>query len=376
MAWVKGVGVAAGVFGFMRRVTRRQILAAVPGLALLPLAAACGSDDDAPTPTATAAAAAPTTAPSATPAGEPTATTGAAGGPWIFTDDRGVTIELPQMPERVVAYAPIAAALWDSGFHPVGVYGTTLRADGTPEITTGSMDLDAVVSLGEAYGELDMEALVGLQPELIVFDIYTPEVDIWGVPADMVAQIESIAPILGISYVERPVTETIARIEELAGALGADLNAAEVVEARAQFDTVSAAVETAVAEQPGLTVLFVAGYSEALYIANPPMWNDLIYFQELGLEVVVPDVALTELWDTLSWEQAGKYPADLALNDARSGSMSAEEMNEIATWAAHPAAQAEQVGAWQTEFVANYAGFTVVLEDLAESVRRSSPVAR
>jgi iron complex transport system substrate-binding protein len=357
----------------MRRATRRQVLAAVPGLALLSLAAACGSDDEDSTPTATTAAAAPTTAASATPAADPTATTSAADGAWTFTDDRGVTIELSQMPERVVAYAPIAAALWDSGFHVVGVYGTTLRADGTPEITTGSMDLDAVVSLGETYGELDMEALVGLQPQLIVFDIYTPEVDLWGVPADMVAQIESIAPILGISYVERPVTDTIARIEELAGALGADLNAPEVVEARAQFDAASAAVEAAVADKPGLEVLFIAAWSEALYIANPPMWNDLIYFQDLGLQVVVPDVEPTELWETLSWEQAGKYPADLALNDARSGSLSVAEMNEIATWAAHPAAQAGQVGAWQTEFVASYAGFTAVLEDLAGTVSQANP---
>lgn len=366
----------------MRRVTRRQLLAAVPGLAVMAVAASCGSDDDgddAPTATTAAAASTPTTAAEATtPTASATteaAATSASDGPWTFTDDRGVTIELPRRPERVVPYVPIAASLWDFGVRPVGVYGTTLRSDGTPEITTGSLDLDAVVSLGETYGEMDMEALVALQPDLIVFDMYTPEVDVWGLPADMVAQVETIAPILGISFVERPMTETIGRLEELAAALGADLDAPEVVEAHARFEQASADVEAAVAEKPGLSVLFIAGWTEALYIANPPQWADLIYFEELGLDVVVPDVPETELWETLSWEQAAKYPADLVLNDARSGSLSAAEMNEIATWAAHPAAQAEQVGAWQTEFVASYAGFAVVLEALAEAVSQADPDA-
>ena len=252
-----------------RVISRRSLLAAAPGLVMLAAGVSCGgAEEDEPTPTSSSGSS------TATPATEATATsasgvttsetdaTEAGGGAWSFTDDLGVTIELPAMPERVVAYIPIAASLWDFGVRPVGVYGTTLRADGKREIYTGDVDLDEVVSLGEVYGEIDMEALVALQPDLIVFDVYTSEVDVWGVPAEAIAQIEEIAPILGISFVERPVSETISRIEELAGALGADLEAPEVVEARARFEQASADVEAAVTEKPGLTALFVSGWTD------------------------------------------------------------------------------------------------------------------
>src|SRR5688572_14993334 len=48
-------------------------------------------------------------------------------GEWTYTDDVEVTITRPTRPERIVAYLPIASALWDYGLRPVGVYGTTRR---------------------------------------------------------------------------------------------------------------------------------------------------------------------------------------------------------------------------------------------------------
>lgn len=292
---------------------------------------------------------------------------------WTFTDDRGVTITRPKRPERIVAYVPIAASLWDCGVRPVGVYGTTLRPDGTPEITVGEMDLDAVASLGETYGELDLEKLASLQPDLIVFDMYTQEVDLWGLSPDALAQVEQIAPIAGISFSGHPATTVIGRLEDLAAAVGADLTASGVTSAREQFSQASEEFKAAVAEKPGLTVLFMAGWPDNLYIANPAGWPDLQYLQELGLNIVTPETPDPEypIWQTLSWEQAIKYPADLALQDDRSGAPSVEELKNFPTWAAHPAAKAGQVGAWQTEFVPSYRGFTLVLEALTEIIRKS-----
>lgn len=294
-------------------------------------------------------------------------------GEWTFTDDRGVTITLPQRPERVVAYVPLAAGLWDVGYRVVGVYGTLRRPDGSPEIYAGAIDFDAVESLGETYGEIDLEKLVALQPDLIIFDLYSAEVDLWGLPEDAVAQVEDIAPILGISFVERPVTDTIGRLEELAGALGADLTEPAVTEARTHFDQASADVQAACADKPNLSVLAAAGWTDNLYIANAPLWADLIYFRELGLDLITPDVDSSELWETLSWEQAAKYPADLILNDARSAALPIEQLAEIPTWNQLPAVQAGQVGAWHTEFVPSHAGFAAVLESLAATVRASRP---
>lgn len=357
------------------RLSRRTLLSAVPGLMLLAAGVACGDDDDDPAPTATTgggAAATPTTAAAAatsTPAAEATA---APEGEWSFTDDRGVTITLPKRPERVVPYVPIAASLWDFGVRPVGVFGTTVRPDGTPEITAGDIDLDSVVSLGEEYGEIDLEALTALKPDLILYDIYGA-FDLWGLSEGAVQQVEAIAPIAGISFINRPVTETIGKIEELAGLLGADLSAPDVITARERFDEASEAVQTACAENEGLTTVFVAGWTDSLYVANPVIWTDLIYFTELGLDIAAPDVAPEELWETLSWEQANKYQVDLILNDARSAALSPEELATYSTWTAQPAVAAGQVGEWYTEFVPSYKGFAGVLESLAESVSNANP---
>lgn len=292
-------------------------------------------------------------------------------GEWTFTDDRGETITLPKRPERVVAYISVAAALWDFGIRPVGVYGTLRKEDGTPEAYAGEVDLDAVVSLGEVYGELDMEALVELQPDLIIYDIYWPDIDIWGIPPDAIEQVRSIAPIAGISYVSKPITDTISRLEELAGLLGADLQAPNVVEHRERFSKLSTDLETAITDKPGLKTMFASGWTDNLYIANPTFWSDLIYFKELGLDIVEPPVPADELWETLSWEQASKYQVDLILHDARSSALPPEKLAEIPSWTSQPAVQASQVGKWYTEFVVSYRGFSIVLEDLAKTLSES-----
>jgi iron complex transport system substrate-binding protein len=355
-----------------QRVSRRTLLAAVPGVMLLAAGVACGDDEDDPQPTATTVSA-PESTPAAATDASPAATeaeSGSTDGEWTFTDDRGTTITLPQRPENVVAYVPIAASLWDFGVRPVGVFGTTVRADGTPEITSGDIDFDTVESLGEVYGEMDLEALVALQPDLILYDIYG-EFDLWGLSPEAVAQVEAIAPIAGISFVNRPVDETIGKIEELAGLLGADLSAADVVEAKESFDVASEAVRSACEAKEGLTALFTAGWTDNFYVANPPIWTDLIYFENLGLDIVVPEIPETELWETLSWEQANKYQVDLILNDARAAALTPEQLAGYPTWEAQPAVEAGQVGEWYTEFVPSYKGFAGVLESLAETIDAS-----
>lgn len=258
--------------------SRRTLLAAVPGLALIVAGVACGDDDDdtsaAPTATTAPTSSAdtsPTAADEASPTAAEEGTTEESGGSgWTFIDDRGETISRDIQPTRVVAYLPIAASLWDFGLEVVGVFGTTLRPDGTPEIYAGNVDLDKVVSLGETYGEIDLEKLVDLKPELVVFDIYdAAEFDLWGLPGDAVDQVASIADLVGISFVGAPVTSTIERIGELAEAVGADLSAAAVVGDRDAFETASQSVRDALPDKAELTSLFVAAWPENLYVANP-----------------------------------------------------------------------------------------------------------
>lgn len=127
-------------------------------------------------------------------------------------------------------------------------------------------------------------------------------------------------------------------------------------------------MRAACAAQDGLTARFVAGWTDNVFVANPPVWTDLIYFKKLGHNAIEPDIAAGELWETLSWEQANKYPVDLILNDARSAALTPEQLNESPTWVAQPAVEAGQVGEWYTEFVPSYAGFATILEALAETV--------
>lgn len=295
-------------------------------------------------------------------------------GEWSYTDDAGVTITRPTRPERVVAYLPLAAALQDYGVPVVGTFGVARKADGTPEVIAGDLDLEAIPNLGEVYGELDLEKLVSLQPDLFVNDKWTDELDIWGIGADGIAQLEAIVPVANIVYVERPVTEVIGSVETLAVALGADLSDPEIVAQQAAFERATADLKAAIAEKPGLRVLVMSGLpDDALWISSPRQAADLLFFQELGLGIIEPE-GLTEmnLWEQLSWEQAGKYPADLFLIDARAMSASGPELvAAVPTFAALPAAKAGQFGAWDVEYVPSYKGFTPILQRLAETIRNS-----
>jgi iron complex transport system substrate-binding protein len=362
--------------------SRRQLLAAVPGLILL---AACGGDDDdddADTDsTPTQAASAPTNTPGASPAATntpaaaastnspaavATATT-SADAAFTFTDDRGKTISLPDVPERIVASVPSAASLWDFGVRPIAVYGPLVKADGTPEPSAGSIDPDAVDSVGEVFDEVDIEKLLSLNPDLLVGTMYFPD-ELYGIQDDAEPRLEELVPTVGILTAAEPVTVPIQRFEELAVALGADVNAPDVLAAKARFEAASEAVKTAAAAKAGLKVLFLSAYEAAIYVANPPAWGDLLYFQELGVELVVPEVPAENYFEELSWEQATKYDADLILNDFRGGGYTNAEFVEQPTAALHPAVQAGQVGEWIAAYAYTYSGFAGVLEALAETI--------
>lgn len=294
-------------------------------------------------------------------------------GPWSFTDDHDVTVALPRRPERIVAHIGSAATLWDYGIRPVGVFGPIEREDGSPDPLIGNVDLDQVASLGETWGEIDLEALVALQPDLIIGTTYSPKLtnDLWGLEPEVAAQVAQIAPVVAISVFETSVTEALARFEELAASLGSDLDAPEVAAARERFAVASDALREAASAQPGLLVLVISAWPEAIYVANPAAASDLTYFRELGVELVAPENP-DAYWEELSWEQALKYPADLLLLDERDGGFTIDNLAEApSTLAAHPAVQAGQVGNWYTEFVLSYDAFAAILEELATTISES-----
>ncbi len=379
-----------------QRVSRRHLLAGALGLTASALLAACGGDDDDDTSdsttasteaeateseteaeveqTETEAATAGQTetsepAESATEAPNETEPEAGATG-FEFTDGTGQTITLDRVPERIVAEVGSAAALWDFGIRPVGYFGLAVGEDGSREPTAGNLDLDSMTSIGQGFEDFDVEALLALEPDLIVTTIFVEDSP-WAINAEVLPQVREIAPLAVVSLMDVDVTSPIHEFEELAGKLGADLESAEVTTAKARFEAAGDQVRVATEENPGLSVLVVGARDDGLYIASPATAADLRYYQELGVELVVPDVQPGQWWETLSWEQALKYPADLILNDIRTGSYTIEQLMAVPSMAEHPAVKAGQVAPWSAEYVASYQGFSQILEDLAATLEES-----
>src|SRR5262249_26290474 len=129
--------------------TRRRFGLAAGAVTLAGLLAACG--DDEPTPAASA--------------------DDAAAGPWTWTDDRGDTVELDQRPERIVVSQWLLPAFWALGIKPVGVL-TFMPWDDIDGYAEAGIAEGDVTVLSTTYGEVDLEKMVGLRPDLVVLDSY------------------------------------------------------------------------------------------------------------------------------------------------------------------------------------------------------------
>jgi iron complex transport system substrate-binding protein len=293
---------------------------------------------------------------------------------WTFTDDAGVTISLPEAPQRVVAYVNLAAALDDFGAKPYGYFGQPLRPDGTRESIAGDLDLEGMASVGPDYGAFDIEKLVAEDIDLIVNDMWETPPTFWGLEEGAVEQINTVAPIVNLWFVGQPVTDTIERVGELAVALGADPDDPQVVADREAFLAAEAELKEAIAANPGLKVAFASGTpDDAFYIGNPNMNADLMYYASLGLDIVAPE-AQDSFFEELSWEEVGKYPVDLLIMDDRQWSSTPEELAaQVPTFAALPAVKAGAYGPWASEWVPSYPGMTPVLKNLAELIRNADP---
>ena len=307
--------------------------------------------------------------PGATPAATPTAAGGVQpDGSWLFVDDRGTEIRRESVPQRIVAELSVAAALWDVGIEAVGVFGVRTNQDGSPAVTAGDVDLDAVTFLGEGFDDFDLELLVSLEPDIIVTSLYGTLV--WRLNEDAVPTIEQLAPVAGINVQGVSAINLIERFAELAAALGADLEAEQVTQARAAFETASAGVREAVAANPELSILYVTGATDIYYVGNALAAGDLMYFVELGVSIP-QTVDTSAYWESRSWEETNAYLTDVIQIDRRPGWLTYEQMVERQTFALLPAVEAGQVGTWDVEYVNSYQGFTPVLDRLAETIRNS-----
>ncbi|OKI67316.1 ABC transporter substrate-binding protein [Micromonospora sp. CB01531] len=333
-----------------RRLSRRGLLAAGGAAGLTALLAGCGGGGDT------------ATAPS--------------GGPWSFTDDRQQQVDVARRPSRVVAFTGVAAALVDFGLDTqiVGVFGETRRADGTRDPQAGDLDVDRVELLGNAWGEFNLEKYAALRPDLLVTHMYDPGA-LWYVPDESKAKILPLAPSIAVATARVPMTRPIERYAQLAESLGADLSASKVTTAKARFAAAADAVRQAVKANPGLRVMAASGSPDLFYVSNPKVSTDLMYFAELGVDLVLPTkLEQGDYFEALSWENAGKFPADLILLDNRSTALQAKDLTAKPTWTQLPAVRAGQVTPWDAVPRFSYAGAASLLENLARAIRDARKV--
>ncbi|RLU92023.1 ABC transporter substrate-binding protein [Streptomyces griseocarneus] len=299
---------------------------------------------------------------------------GSDSGSWTFKDDRGETAKADRTPKKIVAFTGTAAALHDFGIECAAVFGPTKLKDGKPDPQAGDIDVDKVTILGNAWGEFNVEKYAALGPELLVTSIFQGK-ELWYVPDDSKKKILGLAPSVGISVAKTSLTDVIGRHAELAGSLGADLKAKKVTDAKERFEKASETLRKAARDNKGLKVMAASAAADMLYVSDPSVYADLTYFKQLGIEFIVPDKVTGGFFESLSWENAGKYTADLILLDDRSVALQPKDLGSKPTWAGLPAVKAGQVAPWLSEPRFSYAGCAPLVERLAEAVAKAKKVA-
>ncbi|MGW2013079.1 ABC transporter substrate-binding protein [Streptomyces nigrescens] len=290
-------------------------------------------------------------------------------GPWSFTDDRKEKVSLKSTPQRIVAFTGTAAALHDFGIDDqiVGAFGPTKLKNGKPDPQAGDLDVDKVTIIGNAYNQFNVEKYASLRPDLLVTNMYEPGA-LWFVPDDSKDKITPLAKSVAITSARVPLLKIIERYADLAKSLGADLGAKKVTDAKARFEKASEALRKAAKSHP-VKVLACSGSPDLFYASNPGINADLMYYKSLGVDLIVPDhLDKGGYFESLSWENADKYKADVLLLDNRTATLQPKDLAAKPSWAKLPAVKAGQITPWSSEPRFSYAGAAPLIESLTKAI--------
>lgn len=343
---------------------RRGLLAAGGALGLGAALAACG-DSDAKSSGSDSSASA-------------SANTGSAkSGPWTFKDDRGTTVKLDKIPANIVAFTGVGAALYDYGVEVKGVFGPTKKSDGTADVQAGDMDVAKLTVIGNVWDEFNVEKYAALAPDVLITTMFDNAGTLWYVPQTSKDKIAKLAPSVGISVYDRQLTEPLQRMWELAESLGADMTAAKVTAAKTRFETAATRLRAAAKAKPEIKVLAGSASAELFYVSGSNLSIDLEYFKALGVNFVEPPADVIKAsggwFESLSWENVDKYPADVIIMDDRTSAIQPAAITE-ATWKKLPAVKAGQVIARSPEPILSYDKCAPLLESLAEAIEKAKKV--
>jgi iron complex transport system substrate-binding protein len=291
-----------------------------------------------------------------------------------FTDDLGHKIELDKAPERLLVQSSMAAALTDLGLGDkiVGVFGP-LKADGDAAQVAG-LDIDSVKDVTGAgeYGDVDVEKAVGLKPDLIITSSYV-EPDLWYLNESAATDLKKLAPILAVSFDGKTLPELLDGTERAAKALGADLDSKKVTATHDAFAAAADRITKVSADLGDRTILAGSAAKDYYYVSNPKVSPDLSYWvDELGLPITIPDNPDKEggYFETLSWEKADKYPADIFLYDDRIGAAGLKLLDEEKVFATLDAAKNDAYVPWTSVAPPSYQAYADLMDRLADDLEK------
>ncbi|MGW5458361.1 ABC transporter substrate-binding protein [Streptomyces sp. NPDC003996] len=339
--------------------TRRGLLAAGGALGLGAVLAACGDDKGKD-------------------GGSGTGAQSGKSGPWSFKDDRGTTVKLDRVPANIVAFTGVGAALHDYGIQVKGVFGPTTTKDGKADVQAGDMDVSKVTVLGNAWGQFSIEKYASLAPDVLITTMFDGAGTLWYVPEESKKKIAQLAPSIGISVYDRQLTRPLQRMWELAESLGADMKAAKVTDAKKRFEAAAARLRAAAKAKPGIKVMAGSASDQLFYVSGSNLSIDLEYFKALGVNLVEPPESAKKQgggwYESLSWENVDKYPADIIMMDDRSSAIQPADITKP-TWKKLPAVKAGQVIARSPEPILSYDKCVPLLTNLAEALEKAKKVS-
>lgn len=296
-------------------------------------------------------------------------------GPWSYTDDTGKTVTLPAKPTRVAGFADQVLTLMSYGVKPVAVFG---RVDVKTDPRFAGVDLTDVKILGNAYGEIDLEALAEVAPDLIVTAVY---------PSDRKGTIDATQPYYGMKDLEQQKKiEAISQVvavkvggegikviesgAKLALALGADQ--AKVDADKATFEAAEATLSAA-AKASDIEVTEMYADADGIYLVKPEDEPQTQLYKSLGVNLTELKPGGDYYWDIYSWENAGKVmTGDVILLSVEGFQI--DDLKKQPTFAKHPALVAGQV--YANPYIAmNYSAQAKAMDTLAGYLSAARKVA-
>ncbi|MEV7404387.1 ABC transporter substrate-binding protein [Streptomyces sp. NPDC091267] len=284
---------------------------------------------------------------------------------WQFTDDRGQLSSAERRPRRVLAYVQAGATLWDHGIRPSAIFGSGHDDPAVPDTAkTGSLPLTEVAYAG-AGATLDVETLLGDEPDLVVAVSYGGG-QVYGLAPETAKHLEEHVPVVVIDVGQ---SRTLAEVGDRFAGLARSLGAGEPVVAARELNSAQDRLRALTGGPDPVRVLALspAGQDQA-HLARPRMWPELRVLVELGVGLVEPAEGPGANWSTVGWAQAGALRPAVVLADIRANATPLDELRTNEEWAA--IARTARVVAWNPEPVCSArarARFLALVADALEA---------